>query len=82
MRQDSDGAVFNYLVAAFEEPGKQRFELNFVKMALGSRNAAVVVYGVRTADPRDYLDRNSGEAGRALGAMALPDISRLPRQAF
>jgi hypothetical protein len=42
MRENS-GAVFNYMVAAFEEPGKQRFELNFVKMSLSSKNATVVV---------------------------------------
>jgi hypothetical protein len=86
--QDS-GAVFNYMVAAFDEPGKQRFELNFVKMALGPKNAAVVIYGVRINDPRDYhtkakdfVDRNSTEIGRALGSIALPDVSKLPRQPF
>ncbi len=88
MRQDS-GEVFNYMVAAFEEPGKQRFELNFVKAALGPKNAAVVIYGVRITDPRDYrtkaknfLDRSSDEVGRALGNMVLPDISKLPRRTF
>lgn len=88
MREDS-GAVFNYMVAAFEEPGKQRFELNFVKMALGPKNAAVMMYGVRITDPKDYrtkakefLDRNSGEIGRALGNAVLPDIGKLPRKVF
>src|SRR5438876_471162 len=33
--QQSSGATFNYMVAAFEEPAKQRYELNFVKVALG-----------------------------------------------
>jgi len=77
------------MVAAFEEPGKQRFELNFVKMALGSKNATVLVYGVRITDPQDYrpkakhfLDRNSTEVGRAPGNVVLPDISKLPRKAF
>ena len=28
------GTPFNYVVAAFEEPDKQRYELSFVKMAL------------------------------------------------
>jgi hypothetical protein len=88
MRADS-GAGFNYMVAAFDEPAKQRFELNFVKMALGPTNAAIMIYGVRISDPRDYrtkakefLDRNSGEIGRALGNGELPDISKLPRKAF
>lgn len=88
IRQDS-GDVFNYLVAAFEERGSQRYELNFVKMALGGRNAVVMVYGVRITDARDYrtkakefLDRSSGEIGRALGEAALPDLSKLPRKAF
>ena len=77
------------MVAAFEEPTKQRFELNFVKMALGPKNAAIMIYGVRMTDPRDYrtkakafLDRNSGEIGRALGNGVLPDISKLPRRVF
>jgi hypothetical protein len=88
MREDS-GATFNYMVAAFEEPGKQRFELNFVKMALGPKNAAVVIYGVRISDPQDYrtkaknfLDRSSSQVGRALGNVVLPDIGKLPRKAF
>jgi hypothetical protein len=88
MHEDS-GAAFNYMVAAFEEPGKQRLEVNFVKMALGPKNAAVLIYGVRITDPQDYrtkakefLDRNSGEIGRALGAAVLPDIGKLPRKAF
>src|SRR5262249_31483585 len=87
-RQDS-GALFNYLVAAFEEPGKRRIELNFVRVVLGQKNAAVVIYGVRIADSRDYrttakdfLDRRSEEIGHALGNVVLPDISRLPRKPF
>jgi len=86
--QDS-GAAFNYMVAAFEEPKQQRYELNFVKLTLGPANAEVLIYGVRISDPqdyrrkaKDYLDRNSSEIGRALGNAPLPDISRLPRKAF
>lgn len=78
--------VFNYMVAAFDEPGRQRIELDFVKMMLGPTNAVVLVYGVRIADPRDYrgkakefLDRDSDTVGRALDQLASPDISRLPR---
>jgi hypothetical protein len=85
--QERSGAVFNYMVAAFEEPDKQRFELNFVKVALGSENAVVVIYGVRITDPRDYvskakgfLTRNSGEIGRALGQAPLPDLNKLPQR--
>jgi hypothetical protein len=83
-----DSGIYNYMVAAFEETGKQRYELNFVKMALGPKNATLVIYGVRISDPRDYrtkakefLSRNSGEIGRTLGNMVLPDISKLPRSA-
>src|SRR4051812_8994168 len=81
MRQDS-GAVF-YMEAAFEEPGKLRFELNFVRVAPGPKNAVVVIYGRPHHRPRDYrsramafLDQNSGEVGRALGNVVLPDNSR------
>ena len=77
------------MVAAFDEPAKQRFELNFVKMAFGPANAGIMIYGVRITDPRDYrtsakefLDRNSGEVGRALGNGVLPDISKLPRKVY
>lgn len=83
------GGVFNYMVAAFEEPGPQRYELNFVKIAMGLTNATVTIYGVRVSDPQDYrakakefLDRNSGEVGRTLGAMAVPDTRSLPRKTF
>jgi len=83
------GVVFNYMVAAFEEPGKKRMELNFVKMTMGPKNAAVVIYGVRIADSRDYLakakdflNRNSSEVGRALGTTTLPNIDQLPRRVF
>ena len=88
MRENS-GASFNYMVAAFEQPDKHQYELNFVKMALEAKSAVVMIYGVRVSDPRDYrskakdfLDRNSGEIGRALGGMPLPDISKLPRREF
>ena len=85
----SSGSPYNYMVAAFEEPGKHRVELNFVRMALGEKNAAVVIYGVRITDPNDYmskgkqfLDQSSGVVGRELAAIALPDLSKLPRKDF
>jgi hypothetical protein len=87
--RDHSGAAFNYMVAAFEEPGKHRYELNFVKVAMGPKNAAVIVYGIRISDPQDYrakakqfLDQSSGEVGQALGQMALPDVGGLPRKVF
>jgi hypothetical protein len=87
--QDESGAPFNYLVAAFDEPSKNRMELNFVKCVLGERNAAIAIYGVRITDQQDYrnlaklfLDQHSAEVGRALGQFSLPDISRLPRTEF
>jgi hypothetical protein len=87
--QDRTGAPYNYLVAAFEEPAKQRFELNFVKIALGPANAEMMICGVRITDPQDYLSKakqflneRSGEIGRALEEAALPDVGRLPRRVF
>jgi hypothetical protein len=81
--------VFNYMVAAFDEPGEQRYELNFAKMSLGSGNAVVAIYGVRIADDRDYrakssefLGANSAEIGRALEKLVLPDLGSLPRRPF
>ena len=81
--------VYNYMAAAFEEPDKHRFELNFVKMAMGPRNAYVVIYGTRITDPqnylrkgKDYLNQHSGEIGDALEKFVLPDLSTLPRKEF
>jgi hypothetical protein len=36
---------------------QKRFELNFVKTALGPKNAYMAIYGVRVADPTDYVAR-------------------------
>ncbi len=87
--RDASGAPYNYMVVAFEEPAKHRFELNFVKAALSPKNAYVVVYGVRITDPKDYLgkakaflNQHSGEVGRALENASLPDFSKLPRTEF
>ena len=89
IRQDETGAAFNYMVAAFDQPAQHRMELDFVKFVLGSRNANIAVYGVRITDPRDYrakakeyLNRSSSEVGQALGQLALPDVSNLPRREF
>lgn len=87
--QPQPGAVFNYVVAAFDEPAQHRYELNFVKMLMGPTHAVVMIYGVRVQDPRDYrtkakefLDRNSSEIGRALADAPVPDVERLPRRVF
>ena len=86
---DGAGAAFNYMVAAFEQPDRQRYELNFVRDMLGPENGAILVYGVHIGDPPDYrakakdfLDHNTGEVGHALGQLALPDLGRLPRRVF
>jgi hypothetical protein len=72
-----------------EEPDKHRFELNFVKMALGPKNAYTIICGVRITDPKDYrakakefLDQHSGELGQALGNAVPPDLGALPRKMF
>jgi len=87
--KDKAGAPFNYMVAAFEEPAKQRFELNFVKFGLGPKNAYIMVYGARITDPKDYtakgkdfLNQHSTEIGRAMDNAVLPDLSTLPRKEF
>lgn len=87
--QPSPATVYNYAVAAFDEPKEQRYELDFVKVQLGSEHAAVAVYGVRIADDQDYrskarqfLDANSSEIGRALEGLALPNLAALPRREF
>ena len=81
--------AYNYLCAAFEEPAKSRFELNFAKAAMGPKNAYVIVYGVRVSDPRDYLRKgreylnlHSTEIGIALEKFVLPDLSTFPRKEF
>jgi hypothetical protein len=87
--RDKAGAPYNYMVAAFEEPAKNRFELNFVKFAMGPKNAFIMVYGARIADPQDYkakgkefLNQHSGEIGRALETAVPPELSTLPRKEF
>jgi len=87
--QNSSGVPFNYMVAAFEQPNLHMFEVNFVKMVLGPKNAYTAIYGVRVTDPNDYaaktkrfLDVHSTEIGHALGEAALPDLSTLPRHEF
>jgi hypothetical protein len=86
---DKSGNPQNYLVAAFEEPARHAFELNFVNAVLGKTDVVVVIYGVRVTDPRDplakakeFLSRNSGPIGMALGEMPLPDVSQFPRREF
>jgi hypothetical protein len=86
---DASGAPFNYMVVGFNEPAEHRYELDFVKTALGQKNAYVMIYGVRVKDAQDYttkakayLDQHSSEIGRELEKMAAPPTSTLPRQAF
>lgn len=81
--------AYNYMVAAFEEPEKHRFEMNFVKMAMGSKTAYVVIYGARISDPvdyvrkgKDFLTQHSSEIGKALEQVTLPDLAKLPRKEF
>jgi hypothetical protein len=83
------GVPFNYMIVAFEEPAQKRFELNFVKAVLGEKNAAIVVYGVRVSDPKDYvakakafLSEHSQEIGKALEVSVMPSTGTLPRKEF
>ena len=86
---DRAGTPYNYLSAAFDEPAKNRYEFDFVKIALTPKNAYVAIYGVRISDPANYLakakaflDRHSGESGAAISDIVLPDIGKLPRKEF
>jgi hypothetical protein len=80
--QDDSGAPYNYLVCAFEQPDRSRFELNFVKMALGKGNAVVSIYGVRVADANDFRNQHSEEIGRALNNLQPPNTASLPRNSL
>ena len=86
--QAANGQPYNYMVAAFEEPARHRFELNFVKMALGGKNGYTLVYSVRIGDPnylaksKAFLSQHSGEIGDALAKTNPPDFGTLPRKVF
>jgi hypothetical protein len=86
---DASGTPFNYMVVAFDQPAQHRFELNFVKAALGPKNAYMVVYGVRVADAKDYvakakafLNEHSSVIGKELEKATLPSMAALPRREF
>jgi hypothetical protein len=86
---DAAGKPFNYIVVAFDGPAKHRYELNFVKIALGPKNAYVLIYGARISDPVDYrtkaknfLDQRSSEIGKALESAPAPAIAAFPRRPF
>ena len=87
--QNASGEPYNYLAVAFEEPGQRRYEVDFVKAALGAKNVTVIVYGVRIGGAADYqtkakqfLTRESEGIGRALANATLPDLNTLPRRVF
>ena len=80
---------YNYMVVAFTQPAEHRIELNFVKVALGTKNAYVVIDGERIHDPKDpankakaFLHERSTEIGMALEKASLPAIETLPRREF
>jgi hypothetical protein len=86
---DGAGTPYNYMVVAFDEPAKKRFELNFVKAAMGAKNAYMTIYGVRVTDPKDYVARSkaflsehSGEIRKELEKAASPVMGSLPRREF
>jgi hypothetical protein len=86
---DASGTPFNYMVVGFDQPNDHRYELDFVKTALGQKNAYMMVYGVRVADAHDYvakakiyLDQHSSEIGRELEKIAAPPTSTLARKEF
>jgi hypothetical protein len=82
--QDDSGAPYNYMVVGFEQPEQSRYELNFVKIALGEKAAVVAIYGVRVTDAKakEFLNRESSEIGRALNVFQAPEMNRLPRNTF
>lgn len=83
--KDQSGKDYNYMVAVFDEPQYNRYELDFVKMAMGRPHAFIGIYGVRITDPvnrltktRAYLKDNSDKIERALANARLPEIETLP----
>ena len=87
--RDDNGKMFPYTVIGFDQPAQHRFELDFVKAAIGSKNAYVAVYCVRITDEKDYVNKtkmylhtHSSAVGTALSAATLPDIAKLPRTEF
>jgi|GEM_PF-1584307 len=80
--KDTSGTNFNYMVAAFDEPAKQRMELNFVRIAMGPKNARMAIYGVRVNDAKQLLTQYSSEIGQALEMLKLLDLASLPRKEF
>ena len=83
--QDINGD-FIYLVLGHDEAAKNTYELRFVKVGSGRRNAYVASYSVRITDPQDYagktktfLHGQSAVIGKALSEVSLPDINKLPR---
>jgi len=87
--KDRTGKPYNYMVAAIDEPEKHRYELNFLKIAMGTKNAYILIYGARISDPVDYkakatkfVDNNSRKIGLALDAAAAPNVSTWPRTTF
>lgn len=76
--------VFNYIMVAFEQPAHQRYELNFVKLALVNQKAIVTVYGVRVpfAEAKAFVNANSQVIGQGLELMAEPQTAAWPRKEF
>lgn len=86
--RDPSGKPYDYLVAAFDEADKQRYELNFAKIALGPKHAYILIYAARISGS-DYkskavkfLDDHSGAIGKALNAEPAPGIAAYPRTPF
>lgn len=59
------------------------------KVAMGAKNAYLVIYGARVTDAKDYvgkakafLSARSGEIGMELEKMAAPAVGALPRREF
>jgi len=87
--KDGSGKPFNYMVVAFDEPAKKRYELNFVKAAMGEKNAYMMIFGARVSDPKDYvakakafLSERSGAIGMELEKLPAPAVGTLPRRQF
>jgi hypothetical protein len=74
--RDHSGEPYNYLVVAFEEPTKHRFELNFVKVASGPKNAYVLVYGA-ASQTRKTIPRRARSSSTST-RLRLEKLSKLP----
>lgn len=88
-QQDAFGGVCNTIIVAFDEADAKRYELCFVKVAMGKSHAYAAIYGVRIPDLIDrhakanaFLKENAIAIEQAMLSTRFPATESLPRQSF